>query len=62
MDKKTIQTRKALGYEVDEELSSSEQLIVDGKIPSWVFGYSALASVIAGIIGIGIELSNDDLK
>ncbi|NOX26884.1 MAG: hypothetical protein GXP21_01580 [Gammaproteobacteria bacterium] len=62
MDRKTIQTRKALGYEIDENELSSDQLAADGKIPGWVFGYSGLASFVVGAIGMGIELSNDDLK
>ena len=62
MDKKNRQMRKALGYDVDEDDKSSEEITPDTKMPAWVFGYSALASFIMGIIGMGVELSNDEYK
>ncbi len=62
MDRKTKQKRKALGYDAEEDESSTEEPANQNKIPAWVFGYSALASFIIGIIGIGIELSNDHLN
>lgn len=62
MDKKTIQTRKKLGYEISEEDSPAEKLALCTKIPSWVFGYSALASFVAGILGMAIELSDEEMK
>jgi len=54
--------RKALGYDVDEDGLSSEELTPDNKMPAWVFGYSALALFVIGIIGMGVELSNDEYK
>ena len=62
MDRKTKQKRKALGYDIEEGESPSEELANQNKIPAWVFGYSALASFIIGIIGMGIELSKDDIN
>ncbi len=62
MDRKTRQMRKALGYDVEEDETSLEELTHENKIPAWVFGYSALTSFIVGIIGMGVELSNDEYK
>ena len=62
MDRKTRQMRKALGYDVEEDETSLQELTPINKIPAWVFGYSALASFIIGIIGMGVELSNDEYK
>lgn len=63
MDKKTRQMRNALGYnDVEENDLSSEEFTSDSKVPAWVFGYSALALFIIGIVGMGVELSNDDFK
>ena len=54
--------KKDLGYDVDEEEAYLEELTPENKIPAWVFGYSALTSFIIGIIGMGVELSNDEYK
>lgn len=62
MDRKTRQMRKALGYDIEEDETSSAELTPETNIPAWVFGYSALASFIIGIIGMGVELSNDEDK
>ena len=62
MDKNTKQIRKALGYDVDEKDNSMEEQTSDTIIPAWVFGYSALSLFIVGIIGMGVELSNDEYK
>ncbi len=62
MDKKTSQMRKALGYDSDEEVTNSQGQDMEQKIPSWVFGYSALASFIIGLIGMGVELSSEEQK
>ena len=62
MDRNTRQMRKALGYDVDEDEPSLEELTHDNKMPAWVFGYSALASFIIGIFGMGVELFNDEYK
>ena len=62
MDRKTRQMRKALGYDVKEDEMSLEEFTPGTKIPAWVFGYSALASFIVGIIGMGVELSYNEYK
>ena len=53
---------KGLDYDVKEDEIPLEELTPENRIPAWVFGYSALASFIIGIIGMGVELSNDELK
>ena len=62
MDKRTKQMRKELGYEVDEDDISSEKIASGTKLQAWVFGYSALTSFVIGIIGMGVELANDEYK
>jgi hypothetical protein len=62
MDRKTRQMRKTLGYDVEEDETSLAESTHENRMPAWVFVYSALASFIIGVIGMGVELSNDEFK
>lgn len=54
--------RNALGYDVDKDNLSSEEFTTENLVPAWISGYSALTLFIIGIVGMGVELSNDDFK
>ena len=60
IESKPHPVKNDLDYDIEENEISLEELMSETQTPASVFVFSALASFIIGIIGMGIALSDDD--